>query len=89
MTGTRKGHCTTGGPQQGFAIAARFPRRYHEGMTRIVNLRTARKQAQRDRKREAASVKAEKHGLSEAEKRLKAARDEQARAYLDGHKREE
>ena len=58
-------------------------------MSQIINLRTARKQAARDLKRKSASAQAAKHGRSLAQKRLDAARAEQARQQLDGHRREE
>lgn len=58
-------------------------------MSQIINLRTARKQALRDQKRKTAAVQAAKHGRSAVEKRLEQARADQARAHLDGHKREE
>lgn len=57
-------------------------------MSQIINLRTARKQAKRDEKRKTATAQAAKHGRSAGEKRLEKTQAEQARAHLDGHKRE-
>lgn len=70
-------------------IAASNLLRYYLAMSQIINLRTARKHAARDLKRKSATEQAAKHGRSAVEKRLEQARAEQARAHLDGHKREE
>jgi len=54
-----------------------------------VNLRTARKQAERDKARAEASANAAKHGQSKAARVLAAARDDKARAMLDAHRLDE
>lgn len=58
-------------------------------MAEIVNLRTKRKEAARKDARKKADENAAKHGLTKAEKALQKARAEQARANLDGHRRDE
>lgn len=54
----------------------------------VVNLRAARKLRGRVKKRAQADENAARHGLSKAERKLQAAREAQARAVLDGHRRE-
>jgi hypothetical protein len=54
-----------------------------------VNLRTARKQAERARAREEAGVNAAKHGQSKAARVLAATQDAKARAMLDAHRLDE
>ena len=63
-------------------------RRYLVAMSQIINLRTARKQMARAKKREDAAAQSAQHGRSKAEKRLQEARAAQLRAHLDAHKRE-
>ncbi|NYS24592.1 DUF4169 family protein [Rhodobacteraceae bacterium 2376] len=57
-------------------------------MSRIINLRTARKQAARDRARQEGDENAARHGRSRAERKLGAALQEKARTQLDGHQRD-
>jgi Domain of unknown function (DUF4169) len=57
-------------------------------MAEVVNLRTARKAAERDAARVKATENAAKHGRSKALKTLEAARAEKARRDLDGAKRD-
>lgn len=57
-------------------------------MAEVVNLRTARKAAERDAARVKATENAAKHGRSKALKALEAARAEKARRDLDGAKRD-
>jgi hypothetical protein len=57
-------------------------------MAKIINLRTARKQATRDNQREKAHENAARHGRSASERALEKARADKARADLDAHKRE-
>ncbi|WP_071799446.1 DUF4169 family protein [Natronohydrobacter thiooxidans] len=58
-------------------------------MSKIINLRTHRKQSARAAKRREGDAQAARHGRSPAEKRLEQARADLARLHLDGHKREE
>lgn len=51
-----------------------------------VNLRTVRKQAERDRARAESAASAAKHGQSKAARVLAAAQDERARRILDQHR---
>lgn len=57
-------------------------------MTQIINLRTRRKQAQRQTDRKTGSETAARHGQSKADARLIAARAERADRVLDGHLRD-
>ncbi len=57
-------------------------------MSDIVNLRQARKKAERAAARRAGDENAARHGLSKAERRKLAAEREKADAHLDRHKRE-
>ena len=54
----------------------------------VVNLRTARKQRARTRKRAEGDARAAKHGRSKAERSAEARRAESETCHLDGHKRE-
>jgi Domain of unknown function (DUF4169) len=58
-------------------------------MAEIINLRAARKAAERDTARQKATENAAKHGRSKALKSLEAARVEKAARDLDGAKRED
>jgi Domain of unknown function (DUF4169) len=58
-------------------------------MAEVVNLRTARKAAERDAARVKATQNAAKHGRSKALKALEKARAEKALRDLDGAKRED
>lgn len=71
-------------------IATRFLRVAYEGahMSKVVNLRTRRKQTARDAKRQAGDENAVKHGVSKAQSSLDDARARKAVRDLDGHKRE-
>ena len=51
-----------------------------------INLRTVRKQAERDKARAAGTEQAARHGQSKAARVLAAAQDERARRNLDQHK---
>ncbi len=55
----------------------------------VVNLRTARKQRARARKRADGDASAAKHGRSGAERRAEAQRVQAEKRHLDGHKREQ
>lgn len=57
-------------------------------MSKVINLRTRRKQSARDAKRQAGDENAVKHGLSKAQVSLDDARALKAKRDLDGHKRE-
>lgn len=57
-------------------------------MTRVINLRTVRKQAARDGARKEASGRAARHGVSKLDRALDVSRAEKAARDLDGHKRE-
>ena len=57
-------------------------------MSKIVNLRAARKSKARAESRRAADANAVRHGLTKAEKKLAAARNAQARARIDAHRRD-
>lgn len=57
-------------------------------MTRIINLRTARKQAARDVKRGKSAENAARHARSKVSRAVEEAEAAKARAHLDGHKRE-
>jgi len=57
-------------------------------MSKIINLRQKRKQANRDAKRLSADQNAALHGRSKAEKALQQAQASQAARVLDGHKRD-
>lgn len=57
-------------------------------MSKVVNLRQARKRAGRAAKRQAADASAARHGVPKAERRLAEAESAREAARLDGHKRE-
>ena len=57
-------------------------------MASVINLRLARKQAARTRKRAKAAENAALQGRSKAERALENARATKARTHLDAHKRE-
>lgn len=57
-------------------------------MAKVVNLRTAKKQAARKAARSQADANAAKFGRTKAERDLEKARAEQAAKALDAHKRE-
>jgi hypothetical protein len=54
----------------------------------LVNLRKARKAAEREREQQRAAANRLKHGRSKAERNLAAARDAKARRDLDLHRLE-
>jgi len=53
----------------------------------LVNLRQARKQRERMKKRSQGTENASKHGRSIAERRLENAREEKARGDFEAHRR--
>jgi len=55
-------------------------------MGQLVNLRTARKRAARDKAAEQAAAKRLQHGRPKSEQALQAAQSEQARRNLDRHR---
>jgi hypothetical protein len=55
---------------------------------KIVNLRTARKQAARAEARREAAANAARHGEDKAARRLTEVRAEKAKRDLDGHRRD-
>lgn len=57
-------------------------------MTRIINLRTRRKQAARDAGRQAGAENAARHGEGKADKGLRQTLADKAARDLDGHRRE-
>ncbi|GAB4260960.1 MAG: hypothetical protein Kow0013_05020 [Pararhodobacter sp.] len=57
-------------------------------MSQIINLRTRRKQAARDRARKMGDANAARHGQTKAERMLAKAREEKARRDLDAHRRD-
>ncbi len=57
-------------------------------MSKIINLRTARKQATRAEKRAKNTENAARHARSKAARALEKAEAHRARAHLDSHKRE-
>ena len=69
-------------------IAAICGARYGCAMSKVVNLRLARKQAIRAQKRSAATVRAAQHGRSAAQKALEKTQAEKSRRELDGHERD-
>ncbi len=56
-------------------------------MSKVINLRTARKQAARDARRTASAENAARHGRSKPARALEEARAAKAARALDGHKR--
>lgn len=56
---------------------------------KIINLRTARKQALRWKSAKDASRNAARHGRSKAEKEIEEAAERKARDHLDQHKLDE
>ena len=57
-------------------------------VAQIINLRTLRKQAERDSARKSADANAAKHGRTKAEKSLTKARADKAERDLDAHRRD-
>ncbi|TVS01358.1 MAG: DUF4169 family protein [Rhodobacteraceae bacterium] len=57
-------------------------------MSKIINLRTARKQAARAERRAKGSENAARHARSKAARALEKAEAHKDRAHLDSHKRE-
>ena len=57
-------------------------------MTKVINLRTRRKQAARAAARDAAGENAARHGESKAARALREAEADKARRDLDGHQRD-
>ena len=57
-------------------------------MVQVVNLRTRRKQAAREKARAAGAESAARHGQGLVDQRLAKARAEKAARDLDGHRRE-
>ena len=57
-------------------------------MAKIINLRTARKQAARDTARRQADENAARHGRSLAERRAEQDARDRLRAHLDAHQRD-
>jgi len=57
-------------------------------MAEIVNLRRVKKRREAAMKRAQADANAARFGRTRAERELEAARQEQARAVLEGHRRE-
>ena len=55
-------------------------------MGQVVNLRTARKRAARDKATEEAAAKRLQHGRPKSERALQAAQSEKARRNLDRHR---
>lgn len=55
-------------------------------MAEIINLRIARKRADRERSQERAAAQRAAHGVSKAERRLAAATNEKNSRALDGHR---
>lgn len=58
-------------------------------MARVINLRTARKQRDRDQKRSEADASAAKHGEAKPVTDLRKALAEQDARRLDGHQRDD
>ncbi|MGB0969017.1 MAG: DUF4169 family protein [Halocynthiibacter sp.] len=58
-------------------------------MVKLVNLNRARKQRAREQKRDETADNALKHGLSNSEKQLMAARNARTNQLLDQHKHED
>jgi hypothetical protein len=56
-------------------------------MSKIINLRTARKQASRAQARKLADANAAKHGRNKAERTIQEAQAAKLRAHLDAHQR--
>jgi hypothetical protein len=57
-------------------------------VSRVVNLRTVRKQAARAGARADATAAAARHGESRQERDKRAAESAKAKAHLDGHRRD-
>jgi hypothetical protein len=57
-------------------------------MTKVINLRTRRKQAARAAQRAQADANALRHGETKALRNLREARADKARSDLDGHQRD-
>lgn len=57
-------------------------------MSKVINLRTLRKQADRDAKRRAAEANAVRHGRTLVQKQSEQAQADKLRKHLDGHKRD-
>ncbi|MCQ0971156.1 DUF4169 family protein [Paracoccus sp. TK19116] len=58
-------------------------------MARIINLRQARKQQARDRKRTDADAKAARHGETRAVREARQAEEQRMARVFDGHARED
>ncbi|WP_111557543.1 DUF4169 family protein [Paracoccus sediminilitoris] len=58
-------------------------------MVHVINLRTARKQRDRDQKRSEADASAARHGEAKPVRDLRKANAENDAARLDGHKRDD
>lgn len=58
-------------------------------MSDIVNLRRARKAAERIKKRDEATENAAKHGRTKAQRLIEATRNDKARVMLDQHEIDE
>ena len=56
-------------------------------MSKVINLRTLRKQAARDATRRAGDENSARHGRTLVQKRSEQAQADKTRAHLDGHKR--
>lgn len=56
-------------------------------MTQVINLRTRRKQAARNRHRQSGTENAARHGRAAAEKARQAGQAEREARHLDGHRR--
>ncbi len=57
-------------------------------MSKVVNLRTARKQKARAAARDASALKATSHGRTKAERATQAAEFARAERHLDQHKKD-
>ena len=58
-------------------------------MARIINLRQARKQQTRDRKRADGDANAARHGEAKADRKAREAEDARAARVLDAHARDD
>ena len=58
-------------------------------MSKLVNLRTARKAQQRLAKRQAGDENAARHGRTKSQKLVEEAEKQRQQDLLDGHKRDE
>lgn len=69
-------------------LAGRLVSAYLGAMSKVINLRTRRKQAARDASRRAATENATLHAEGKAARALRQARAEKAQRELDAHARE-